>query len=377
MTAAQPQPSVTRFEAIDVLRGLTLAFMIVVNMSISPSLSYAPLLHATWDGFTPTDVVFPTFLFVVGAAIWLTSQHAPTQTFSQHLRGVMTRSLWLFFWGFVVSNAPFFTLTTDNHFAWIAVGHLRIFGVLQRIALTYCVVALTVRRLSIASVMLICCGLLLGYSSLCLWGGAGTLADNLPLKLDLWLLGADHLYHGEGVPFDPEGLLSTLPALVNVYAGALCMRFLQRSFSLEIQKRMLIGYGLLLVIAALVVNLWIPINKKLWSSSYVLWTVGIDVLSMSVIMALMPLPWFKNSIACWLKPFGVNTLAIYVFAEVLMAILGTLHVNGKDIFTLLYTQLFQSWAGDKPGSLLYALAFMLLCYGLAVWMDKRKIYWRV
>jgi predicted acyltransferase len=377
MKTAQPQTPVTRFEALDVLRGLTLAFMIVVNMSISPSLSYAPLLHATWDGFTPTDLVFPTFLFVVGAAIWLTSQHVHKQPFSQRLGVVMTRSLWLFFWGFVVSNAPFFTLSTDNHFAWVTLSHLRIFGVLQRIALTYCVVALTVRRLTIGSIALICCASLLGYSSLCLWGGAGTLADNLPLKLDLWLWGADHLYHGEGVPFDPEGLLSTLPALVNVYAGALCMRFLQHSFNLDIQKRRLIRFGLLLVSAALVVNLWIPINKKLWSASFVLWTVGIDLLMMSIIMALMPRPWFKISVARWLKPFGVNTLAIYVFAEVLIAILGTLRVNNKDVFTLLYTQLFQSWAGDKLGSLLYAMAFMLICYGLALWMDKRKIYWRV
>jgi predicted acyltransferase len=350
--------------------------MIVVNMSISPTLSYAQLLHASWDGFTLTDAVFPTFLFVVGAAIGLNLERHASLSNQAAIRQILTRVGWLFFWGLVVSNAPFFIENPDHSFQWLGFDQIRVFGVLQRIALTYGVTATLARFTTNRQITLISILSLVVYAVLCISGGRGTLSDNLPLKVDLALLGGSHLYHGEGVPFDPEGLLSTLPAIVNVCAGFLCIRFIRSPISRNNQFPLLIAYGVTFGLIGLVLSTWIPINKKLWSVSYVLWMIGLDVLVLTIIMKAMHRPWFVNSIATFAKPFGYNTLFIYVLAECLMSILGTLRWGASDGFTTLYTQFFQSWAADKPGSLLYALTFMGLCWILAFILMKNKIYLR-
>ena len=210
-----------RFRAIDVMRGLTLALMIVVNMQIGAGKSYAPLLHASWNGLTPTDLVFPTFMFVVGTALSFTLEKYAALGDAAVLRKIATRTALIFLAGYLLYWFPFITVGTTGHVFLAPLAHTRILGVLQRIALGYGAAALIVHYGGRAGAISFASGALLGYWWLMHACGDYSLAGNAAIRLDKLVLGEAHMYHGEGVAFDPEGILSTLPAIVNVLAGYL------------------------------------------------------------------------------------------------------------------------------------------------------------
>src|SRR4029077_9763147 len=216
-----------RFRALDVLRGLTLALMIVVNMQMGEGRSYAPLLHAAWDGLTLTDLVFPTFLFVVGTTLSFTLEKYESLGDAAVLRKIATRTALIFLCGYLLYWFPFFTVDGAGHVVPAPISHTRILGVLQRIALGYGAAALIVHYGGRAGAIGFAGGALLGYGCLTHAFGDDSLASNAEIKLDKLLLGEPHMYHGEGVAFDPEGILSTLPAIVNVLAGYLAGRFIR------------------------------------------------------------------------------------------------------------------------------------------------------
>ncbi|MEM9984078.1 MAG: heparan-alpha-glucosaminide N-acetyltransferase domain-containing protein, partial [Bacteroidota bacterium] len=204
-----------RFEALDIFRGMTIGLMIVVNTPGSWTETFPPLLHAAWHGFTPTDLVFPSFLFAVGNSLAFSARKWSFQSKGQILSKILRRSLIIFTIGFLLYWFPFFEFG-ENELAPLPLSETRIFGVLQRIALCYLGGALLVYRLNWKQLIAAAAVLLLTYwGVLHAWGDL-TLKGNAARKLDLWLIGPDHMYHGEGIPFDPEGLLSTLPAIVNV-----------------------------------------------------------------------------------------------------------------------------------------------------------------
>ncbi|MDB5263766.1 MAG: hypothetical protein JWQ14_3049, partial [Adhaeribacter sp.] len=211
-----------RFTSLDVFRGMTVCFMIIVNTPGNGATTYGPLLHAHWHGFTPTDLVFPSFLFAVGNAMSFVMPRYQTLTQAQVLGKIFKRTFIIFLLGYLMYWFPF-VHWEGQQLAFNPLETTRIFGVLQRIALAYGIAALLIyyfnwKRALVISVI----GLFLYWAILLLFGEPGaelTLQGNAVLKLDTWLIGAEHLYRGEGVPFDPEGLLSTLPAVANVTAG--------------------------------------------------------------------------------------------------------------------------------------------------------------
>jgi len=360
-----------RSQAIDVLRGLTLALMLVVNMSISETLSYAPLLHAAWHGLTLTDVVFPTFLFAVGCSMSFSLGKYPTD--GALLGKVCRRTALIFLCGYLLYWFPFVQFDPAAQLTLLPLAKTRILGVLQRIALCYGLAALILHYWRERGALIFCGLALLGYWGLMTALGDFTLACNAALKLDLWLFGEAHLYHGEGMAFDPEGLLGTLPATVNLLAGYFAGRFIQaKGPGYEAIAKLMLT-GALCLLLALCWSSVFPINKKLWTSSYALCTAGIDLFLLAALVYGVDLLRLRR----WAWPFeifGKNTLFIYLLAEVAMTILWTVKVGQPAAFEWIYQGAFQGWAGDKPGSLIFALLFALACWLVAFAMDSKKIY---
>jgi predicted acyltransferase len=361
-----------RFLAIDVMRGLTLALMIVVNLQIGPGQSYTQLLHAPWDGLTLTDLVFPTFMFVVGASLSFTLEKYERLGDAAVLRKVLTRTALIFLCGYLLYWFPFFSVDS-GHLVLAPISHTRILGVLQRIALGYGAAALIVHYGGRAGAISFAVAALLGYWWLMWAFGDYSLAGSAEIKLDKLVLGEDHMYHGEGVAFDPEGILSTLPAIVNVLAGYLAGRFVRDRGGKRGTMARLILAGAVCVLLSLWWNTVFPINKKLWTSSYVLCTVGIDLGVLAILVYLLP-QGQSRSWTYFFEVFGRNTLVIYLLSEAAEKLLHMVRIGPQSLLDWVYAAGFASWAGDKAGSLLYAVAYMLCCWTVAYAMDRKGIY---
>ncbi|MDB5021449.1 MAG: hypothetical protein JWQ28_2576, partial [Pedobacter sp.] len=274
---------------------------------------------------------------------------------------------------------PFFHYGQAGHVVLSPISHTRIFGVLQRIALCYCIASLMVYFLSIRTVVILSAVFLIGYWVILL--AFGNPADPLSMLgnagtyLDKAILGDNHMYNGEGVPFDPEGILSTLPAIVNVVIGYLTGLFIQKKGKGYETIAKLFFWGCILVLLALCWNAVFPINKKLWSSSFVLVTCGIDLLLIgSLIYIIEVLAWDK-----WTRfftVFGKNPLFIYLVSEVLLTIIDTIF-PGLHFNQWISLNFYQVVAPGPLGSLLFAISFMLVCWLVGYILDKRKIYVRV
>jgi predicted acyltransferase len=362
-----------RYRAIDVLRGLTVALMIVVNMQVGPGKSYAPLLHASWNGLTPTDLVFPTFMFVVGTALSFTLEKYAALGEAAVLRKIATRTALIFLCGFLLYWFPFFTVDPGGHVMFAPLEHTRILGVLQRIALGYGAAALIVYYGGRAGAITFGIVALLGYWGLMHALGDYSLAGNAAIKLDKLVLGEAHMYHGEGVAFDPEGILSTLPAIVNVLAGYLAGRFVRDHGANRFTIIRLLVTAAACLILALAWNTVFPINKKLWTSSFVLCTVGVDLGVLALLIYAVPQAQERRW-TYFFEVFGRNTLVIYLLSEVGQTMLYGIHVGQQSLFAWLYVGGFVPWAGDKLGSALYAVAYMLGCWAVAYGMDRKRIY---
>lgn len=369
-------PLPARQQAIDVMRGLTLALMIVVNMSISETQSYAPLLHAAWHGLTLTDVVFPSFLFAVGASMAYTLDRYQAQGQAALLAKVARRTALIFLAGFLLYWFPFFTVDAAGHWALRPLAEARIPGVLQRIALCYGAAALIVHFGGARAAWWFSGLALVLYAWLLATFGDDTLTGNVVLRFDRWLMGEAHLYKGEGIPFDPEGVLSTLPAVVNVLAGYLAASLLRRlGAGHEAVARLLVAASVAIVVALAWHGLQ-PMNKKLWTSAYALATSGIAVAVLAVLVDVIELRGWRRW-TYFFEVFGRNTLFLYLLAEVAMTVLWITQIGGKAAMMWLYEHLFSAWAGDKPGSLLFALALMLACWCVGWMMDRRRWYVRL
>ena len=364
----------TRSLAVDVMRGMTLALMIVVNMSIDEAHSYAPLLHAKWNGLTPTDVVFPTFLFVAGMSISFALESYLKIGTAAALKKIFRRTALIFLCGYLLYWFPFFHFDEAGRLALLPFARTRILGVLQRIALDYCLISLVAIYLGTRSALILAGALLLGYWAVLTQFGDYTLEGNAVLKLDLFLFGPEHLWHGEGVAFDPEGVLSTLPAAVNMLAGYLAGRALRAHGADRALLWRFVGGGAVCVALALAWNTVFPINKKLWTSSFVLCTIGIDLVVLAVLVWVIDVRQLRGAATHFFEVFGKNTLFVYLLSEVGNILMFLIPVGGLSAFDWLYRNGFESWAGSKPGSLLYSLAFMLFCWLVAWGMDRRRIY---
>jgi predicted acyltransferase len=368
-----------RFLSLDVFRGMTICFMIIVNNPGS-NVAFWPLDHAKWNGFTPTDLVFPSFLFAVGNAMSFTMKRYQQMGNGAVLSKIFKRTFLIFLIGYLMYWFPFFHVT-DGHWSLSPIGNTRIMGVLQRIALCYCFASLMIHYLSTRTVYILSALFLLGYWILLLvFGDQGaqlTMTGNAGLYLDKWLFGDAHLYHGEHIAFEPEGVLSTMPAIVNVVIGYYAGKFIQESGKTYTTISKLLLTGCLFIFIAICWDSVFPMNKKLWTSSFVFITTGLDLVIISFLLYALEINnWNKGNWARFFTVVGKNPLPIYVLSEILLIILGWIVISGKSL-PAYWTSLFQDIAPGKVGSLLFAISFMLVCWLAGYVLDKRKIYIRV
>jgi predicted acyltransferase len=368
-----------RFLALDVFRGMTICFMIIVNTPGS-QFNYSPLEHSHWNGFTPTDLVFPSFLFAVGNALSFVMNRWDSLNQGQVLAKIFKRTFIIFLCGFLLYWFPFFEYNDAHRLVLSPFSHTRILGVLQRIALAYCIASLLIYYFKPGTVIAVSISILLLYWAFMRIGGDPpdplAMTSNLGYKIDVWLMGKDHMYHGEGVAFDPEGWLSTLPSVVNVTFGYMVGKFIQqkgKTFE-GLAKLLLLGFAFIVI--AYCWDLGFPINKKLWTSSFVVYTVGLDCVIIAAIMYVVDFlgrtKWTK-----FFTVFGKNPLFIYLLSEVGATILFTIRPQpDTDMVSWLYNNIYRH-AGLYFGSLLFAVSWMLFCWLIGLFLDRRKIYIRV
>jgi predicted acyltransferase len=359
-----------RIVALDAFRGLTVAMMILVNTPGSWAYVYPPLDHAKWHGCTPTDLVFPFFLFIVGTAMWFSFKSFNHQLSSKAVRKIIKRTLIIFLIG--TAMKLYSMLLRDN-------THFRVMGVLQRIALAYGFASFLVLSMKKRNIMITSAFILFAYWFL-LWffGGENpySLETNIVRTIDLKVIGAAFLYKGEGIPFDPEGLLSTLPAIVTVVIGYLTGYFIDSMNNRNKLVVRMFGIGIILVVAGLVWNEFFPINKKLWTSSYVLYTAGLAQIFLSFFIWIIDIKGFKK----WVQPlvwFGMNPLFIYVMSIVLAITYLGIHIDGMIMYAWLYKKVFVAIAGNMNGSLLFALFHVMLFGFIGRIMYQKKIFIKI
>lgn len=366
-------PLNNRYTALDVFRGLTICLMILVNTPGNQHAIYAPLQHADWHGFTPADLVYPSFLFAVGNALCFAVKKWDSMARRQVLAKIFKRSLLLFLLGFLLYWFPF-VHKEESGWVFKSFSQTRVLGVLQRIALCYCFASLLIYYVKPKGALIAAVFLLIAYQFILLMFGVPgqeyTMAGNAATRLDLWVLGPNHMNHAEVIPWEPEGILGTLPAIANVIAGYLVGRYIQLKGKTTGMLMRLILTGCGLTALAVGWNVWFPINKNLWSSSFVLLTVGLDCIILAVVMYITDFL-RKDRWAYFFEVFGRNALFIYLLAEV-VAIL----MRGSHIYGPIYAHIFK-FAGIYLGSLLFAICFMLACWLAGWYLDKRKIYIRV
>lgn len=349
-----------RFLALDVMRGLTLALMVLVNTPGSWSYVYSPLLHADWHGITPTDYIFPFFLFMVGAAMVFSQKTFVDLSFAQRFSKIFRRTLLIFFIGLLLNYFPF---TQD-------IESLRIFGVLQRIALAYFFASWIVFFAGSIGRWLIAVVLLLGYWALLqLSADPYSLEDSVVRQLDIFLFGEAHLWQGKGLAFDPEGLLSTLPAIVNVLIGFEVTRHLISSADRAKAQWRLLGAGVAMTVVGALWHFIFPINKSLWTSSFVLVTSGVAVLVLLILIKLEAILWMQNIYKAF-AVLGQNPLFIYALSILWANILLLVNIGGIPAYRYIY-ELLDIYLDSYNASLLFALLSVALLWCIA-WLLHRK-----
>ena len=373
---ARPAP---RLQSLDVFRGLTIAAMLLVNNPGSWSHVYPPLEHAAWHGWTPTDLVFPFFLFIVGITTtfslgWLLE----TGTRPRRLvRKVLVRAVIIFGLGLLLQGFPDYEL-----------GTIRVLGVLQRIALSYLVAALIVLWTDVRGQATALGALLLGYWALLTLVpvpgvGRGVLEPDLNLAnwLDLRLIGHNHLLH-ETMTWDPEGILSTLGAIATVLCGALAGHWIRSTHAAATKvARMVMAGGVGVALG----SIWgwvLPINKNLWTGSYVLLSSGMACLVLAAVYWAVDV---RRS-RWWTGPFlvfGTNAICAYWLSSLMGIVLDwiviTSPVDGEALVlkTYLYETLFANWLSPENASLAYAITFVLIWLGLLGLLYRRRIFIRI
>lgn len=369
----------TRLLSLDVFRGITVAFMIIVNNPGDWGNLYWPLEHATWHGCTPTDLVFPFFLFIVGVAIPFADLAKPNEKLSAKYKKIIIRGLKLFGLGLFLSLFPKFNIET-----------VRIMGVLQRIALVYIICSILYLNFSIKYLIISLVVCILGYYFLMNFVevpdfGTPNLepSTNLGAWLDRTILTEPHLWK-TAKTWDPEGLLGTIPAVGNGILGILAGKCLLRMdfSSFEKTKWMFFSGIVLAAIGAFWHFTGFPINKSLWTSSFVLFTSGLALIFLSILYYLIDYKGFRNYTNFFVV-FGVNAILAFFLSGLIPRILGMIKLNGANNEPIGSSQwIYLNWieplfANPKNSSLAAALIFLLILFIPFYWMWKKRIFVKV
>jgi predicted acyltransferase len=387
-----------RFYSLDVFRGATVALMILVNNPGSWGHIFPPLQHASWHGCTPTDLVFPFFLFAVGNAMAFVMPKLEAAGEGAFWQKVIKRTLLIFLIGLFLNWFPFIKYNDAGNIVGKPYESLRIFGVLQRIALSYFFASVIVHFFKVRGSFVFSAFILLCYWFLCV---AANPSD--PYSINGWfgtaidknILGEKHMYHGEGIAFDPEGLMSTFAAIVQVVLGYLVGNYIVQKGKTHEMLNGLFAAACVLIFTGFCWDMVFPINKKIWTSSYTIYTTGLATLILSLMIWLIE---FKNSPqgpvgrGLWSRffdVFGKNALFIFAMSALLPKGLALIRIpNGITIdgkpkfltaFGWFYEHLCKPIFPSQPniGSLIYALCFITMMWFLACLLDKKKVYIRV
>jgi predicted acyltransferase len=365
-----------RLVSLDVFRGLVILFMILVNDPGDGPSSYWPLKHADWNGWTPTDLVFPFFVFIVGAAMAFSfsSRLRRGETRLQLLKHALWRAGFLFAIGLLLNG-----LGERFH-----LDHWRVYGVLQRIAICYAITTILELWTGWRAQLAVALTCLAGYWILMRYlpvPGFGLPARDIPLldperNVVAWLdrkLLIGHLYEGTR---DPEGLISTLPAIATSLLGLLTGKWLGTKNTTVVKTLAMIGAGVAAVIIGEIMNLWFPINKKLWTSSYVVLTAGLALLCLALCYWLVDVRQLRRG--AWpILVFGMNAIAAYVVSEGLAIFLYSVSVGNSTLMNHIYTAVFAPLASPAKASLLYALGYVALCWTAMAVLYRKGIFLKI
>jgi predicted acyltransferase len=367
-----------RLISLDVFRGMTIAGMILVNNPGDWSSIYGPLSHAEWNGLTPTDLIFPFFLFIVGVAISLALGKRASETPGAAVyKKIFRRFALIFLLGLFLNAFPFFDF-----------GNLRIPGVLQRIAFCYLIASLIFLHTSWKQLTIVASALLFVYWFLmtmipvpgCEIASVSDKTCNLSALIDRVVLGVNHIW-SLGKVYDPEGILSTIPAISTTLIGVLTGKWLRTDRELTEKISGMFVYGVSLITLGWIWSFWFPLNKALWTSSYVIYTGGTALCFLAVCMWLIDLKGYRK----WSKPFvvfGSNALALYIGAELLSRVIDVVTVSSADgqpvgLKTWIYQTIFVPLADPKTASLLFALTFILGWLGVMALLYRKRIFIKV
>lgn len=380
-----------RFYSLDVFRGATVALMILVNNPGSWSHIYPPLEHASWHGLTPTDLVFPFFLFAVGNAFAFVIPKLESAGAANFWKKVIKRTLLIFFIGVFLNWFPFIKYDTDGHIITKPFETLRILGVLQRIALCYFFASIIIFYCKVRGAFVISAFILLAYWFLCI---ATNPSDPFSIqgwfgtKTDMNILGEKHMYHIDGMAFDPEGLMSLPAAIVQVIFGYLAGNYIITKGKTHEMLNGIFVAGCVLVFTGFCWDMAFPINKKIWTSSYTVYTTGLALLVLGLMMHIIEFRKGKGRWSRFFDVFGKNALFIFVLSGLLPRLLALIRIpagTGNDgnpkyltPFAWFYEHVCMPLFTDpRNASLLYALCFIIMMWFFAWLMDRKKIYIKV
>jgi predicted acyltransferase len=358
----------TRYIALDAFRGLTIALMFLVNTPGSWDFVYSPLLHADWHGATPTDLVFPFFLFIIGSAMFFSYRKTDFVFSITQASRLLKRALIMFFIGLALNAYPFVT----------PLDELRILGVLQRIAIAYFLAGLIILLFNRRGIFISSVVILLAYWLLMLSVGseqAFTLEHNIIRQFDVFVLGGNHLWAGKGLPFDPEGLLSTIPAVVNVLIGFEVTRLVTSIDNKSECVVKLVKIGVTGVLLSLLWDIVMPINKSLWTSSYVIYSSAIACFVLAMFIYLIDIKGFKKPVVPLLV-YGTNPMFIYVLSWLWTTTYFYIFVDGVNLYAWLFNEL-RGVFEPTLASFVFSLSHVILFWFISQQLYKRQIFIKI
>lgn len=382
-------PSPKRLLSLDVLRGITISGMLLVNNPGSWGHIYTPLEHAPWHGLTPTDLVFPFFMFIMGVSMYISLSKFNFTFSADYFKKLAKRSALIFLVGAAIgwfslmchgtfdisTNQPFWERFTSSVFPF---DKIRILGVMQRLALSSFFASLLVVFIPSRHWLKAAAAILVGYYLILLFGDGFELTpNNIIIRVDTALFGEAHIYHGESIPFDPEGLLSTIPCLAHVILGVYCGKLIKTTTDLTEKISKIFIFGTILLFAGLLLSYGIPLNKKIWTPTFVLTTCGLASLLLALLAWIIDVK-AKKKWSVFFESFGINPLFLYVLGGVLSILLGSISFMYNDapvsIKGFIYNGLVGTFGDETFASLIFALFFIFICWVIGHQLYKRKIY---
>lgn len=363
-----------RLEALDVMRGLTIMLMIMVNAGLWGTPIFHSLHHALWNGLTPADLVFPFFMFIMGVSISFSFKQYGYQWNILAEKKILKRTLLIYFIGVLLDYAE---KLIGGEIQPLDFSEVRLTGVLPRLALSYGVAATLVLVATTKTLWRLSFVLLVLYGAiLLLFNGFEANEFNIVSKVDLFLVGSSHMYHDWGpegrIPLDPEGFLGLIPSIAHVMIGYLLGRKLQAGSQHDIQPLLLIG-SLICFIGFIFCDL-VPLNKKVWSPTFVLITCGMASQLLGMFVYWIDI---RNKKGAWVQPFivfGVNPLALYILSSLIGALLWLIKFP-----EWLYSSILSPIFGENSAvpSLIYSLFVVAICFGAGSVLYKRKIFIKI